>query len=155
MEATRTRVTDREEIAVSEVVLRYGVVITDLVGYGDVLSQFAGDGKVADGLRAVSAFTRAKASTAEQEATSYAARVSDDLSAEQQSAFIATQTSQQEALLSFSLVASPAQRALVDSTVTGDAVNLADQVATRLSRSDASVRPQDITQSFGAVAVGV
>ena len=151
MDATRARVTDREEIAVSEAVLRYGVVITDLVGYGEVLSQFAGDGKVADGLRAVSAFTRAKAGTAEQEAIAYAARVSDDLSAEQQSAFIATQTSQQEALLAFSLVATPAQRALVDSTVTGDAVNLADQVSTRLSRSDATVQPLDITQSFGAV----
>ncbi|MCA2212926.1 sensor histidine kinase [Jidongwangia harbinensis] len=150
MDATRSKVASRDDIAVSEVVLRYGVVITDLVGYGDVLSQFAGDGAVADGLRALSAFTRAKAGTADQEAISYAARASGDVSAEQQSAFIATQTSQQEALLAFSLVASPGQRALVDRTVTGDAVNLADQISLRLSRSDV-VAPAEITQAFGAV----
>ncbi|BFU47040.1 nitrate- and nitrite sensing domain-containing protein [Krasilnikovia sp. MM14-A1004] len=150
MDATRKKVTDRDEIAVSEAVLRYGVVITDLVGYGEALSQFAGDGAVADSLRALSAFSRAKAGTAEQEAVAYASRVSGDVSAEQLSSFIATQTSQQEALLAFSLVASPAQRSLVNSTVTGDAVNLADQVSTRLARSDA-VPPTDITQAFGAV----
>ena len=150
MDATRQKVLDRNEIAVSEAVLRYSVVITDLVGYGDVLSQFAGDGSVADGLRALSAFTRAKAGTSEQEATAYAAEVSGDISDEQRSALIATQTSQQEALLAFSLVASPAQRSLVDSTVTGDAVNLADQVSTRLSRGE-QVDPVDVTRAFGAV----
>jgi signal transduction histidine kinase len=150
MDSTRAKVTGRDQIAVSEAVLRYGVVITDLVGYGDVLGQFAGDGDVADGLRALSAFTRAKAGTAEQEAVSYAARVAGDLSAEQQSAFIATQTTQQEALLAFSLVASPEQRSLVDRTVTGDAVNLADQIAIRLGRGD-PVQPEEISQSLGAV----
>jgi signal transduction histidine kinase len=150
MDATRQKVLDRDEIAVSEAVLRYSVVITDLVGYGDVLSQFAGDGSVADGLRALSAFTRAKAGTSEQEATAYAAEVSGDVSDEQRSALIATQTSQQEALLAFSLVASPVQRSLVDSTVTGDAVNLADDVSTRLSRGE-QVDPLDVIRAFGAV----
>ncbi len=151
MDAIRNRVSENTQIAISEAMLRYGVVITDLVGYGDVLGQFAGDDEVADQLRAVSAFTRAKAGTAEQEAVSFAAVVSGDISAEQQAAFIATQTTQQEALLAFSLVATPAQRALVDSTVTGDAVNLADRVGIRLSRGDAGVTPADIVQSFGAV----
>ena len=54
MDATRPRVArPGQQIAVSEAVLRYGVVITDLVGYGEVVGQFAGDGEVADGLRAV------------------------------------------------------------------------------------------------------
>ena len=39
LDTTRKKVTDRDEIAVSEVVLRYSVVLTDLVGYGEVLSQ--------------------------------------------------------------------------------------------------------------------
>jgi signal transduction histidine kinase len=151
MDAIRNRVIENKQIAISEAMLRYGVVITDLVGYGDVLGQFAGAGEVADSLRAVSAFSRAKAGTAEQEAVSFAAVVSGDIKAEQQAAFIATQTAQQEALLAFSLVATPAQRALVDSTVTGDAVNLADRVAIRLSRGDTSVVPVDVVQSFGAV----
>jgi signal transduction histidine kinase len=150
LDATRKKIADRDDIAASEAVLRYGVVIDDLVGYGDVLSQFAGDGSVGDGLRALAAFSRAKAGTADQEALSYAARASNDLSEEQLSALIATQTTQQEALLSFSLVASPSQRALVDSTVTGDAVNLVDQVATELARKEA-VPTEDIAQSFGAV----
>jgi signal transduction histidine kinase len=150
MEATRKKVTDRDEIAISEAVLRYGVVLTDLVGYGEVLSQYAGEGTVADSLRAVSAFARAKAGTAEQEAVAYASRASGDLSAEQLSVLTATETSQQEALESFALVATPAQRSLVDNTVTGDAINLADQYATRLNRAD-PIAPLEITQSFGAV----
>nr|WP_067505955.1 sensor histidine kinase [Actinoplanes sp. TFC3] len=150
MDATRKKITDRDQIAVSEAVLRYGVVITDLVGYGEVLSQYAGEGKVADSLRAVSAFARAKAGTAEQEAVAYAARVSGSASAEQLSVFTATQTSQQEALESFSLVASPSQRSLVDRTVTGDAVNLSDQTAVQLNRGD-PVAPEDVIKSMGAV----
>jgi signal transduction histidine kinase len=150
MNATRKKVVDRDEIAVSEVVLRYGVVLTDLVGYGEVLSQYAGEGTVADSLRAVSAFARAKAGTAEQEAVAYAARASGDLSAEQLSVLTATETSQQEAFESFALVATPQQRALVDNTVTGDAINLADQYAGRLNRSD-PIAPLELTQSFGAV----
>nr|WP_229799049.1 nitrate- and nitrite sensing domain-containing protein [Couchioplanes caeruleus] len=150
MDATRKKITDRDEIAVAEAVLRYGVVITDLVGYGELLSQYAGEGAVADSLRAVSAFTRAKAGTAEQEAVAYAARVAGDTSDEQLSVFTSTQTGQQEALEGFTLVATPAQQALVDSTVSGDAVNLADEIATQLLRG-AAVTPGDITQSIGSV----
>ena len=150
MDITRTRVSERDKISVTEAVLRYGVIVTDLVGYGEALGQFAGDGAVGDDLRAVNAFAKAKAGTAEQEAIAYAARVQGDISDEQKASFIATQTSQQEALLSFSVVASPADRALVDSTVTGDAVNLADAVAIRLARGD-TVQYPEILQTFGAV----
>ncbi|MEU8815198.1 nitrate- and nitrite sensing domain-containing protein [Actinoplanes sp. NPDC048796] len=150
MDATRTAVSKREGIAVAEAVSRYGVVITDLVAYGESVSQLAGDGDIADSLRALSAFSRAKAGTAEQEAVSYAARVADDLSEEQRVTFIATQTSQQEALTTFSLVASGEQRALADKVVSGDAVNLVDGVATRLGRGEA-VPADDITEAFGAV----
>ncbi|MDT4994941.1 MAG: hypothetical protein QOH97_4833 [Actinoplanes sp.] len=150
LDATRKRTSDRDDIAVAEVVVRYGVVITDLIGYGDVLSQYAGDGAVADGLRALAAFSRAKAGTASQEAIAYAAQVSGDRSDEQLTAFISTETSQQEALLAFSLVASPVQRSLVDSTVTGDAVNLADQLSTQLTRKQ-PVQAQSIVDGYGAV----
>ena len=150
MDATRGKVSQRDGIAVAEAISRYSVVITDLVSYGDAVSQFAGDGKVADGLRALAAFAKAKAGTADQEATAYASRVTGDNSAEQRTAFIATQTSQQEALTAFSLAASPSQQALVDSVVTGDAVNLSDQISTEISRGE-SVPPSDITSSMGAV----
>jgi signal transduction histidine kinase len=150
MDVTRGEVSKRQGIAVAEVVSRYSVVITDLVGYGEALSQFAGDGPSGDSLRAAGAFAEAKAGAAEQEAISFAARVSNDPSTEQRTAFIAAQTSQQEALLTFSTFATSGQRQLVDSVVSGDAVNLLDQVSTQLARGDA-VRPSDIIQSFGAV----
>ena len=150
MNVTRGQVTKRQGIAVAEAVSRYGVVITDLVGYGQVVSQFAGGGPAGDSLRAAGAFAEAKAGAAEQEAISYAARVSNDLSAEQRTAFIAAQTSQQEALLSFEAFAPAGQRKLVDSVVTGDAINLADRVSSELNRGTA-VAPADITQAFGAV----
>jgi signal transduction histidine kinase len=105
---------------------------------------------VADGLRALAAFAKAKAGTAEQEAIAYAARIAGDNSAEERTAFIATQTSQQEALTAFSLAASPAQQTLVNSVVTGDAVNLADQVSTEISRGEA-VPPTDVTAALGAI----
>ncbi len=154
MEATRSEVIQRTQMDVSEAVLRYGVIITDLVAYGDVLGQFAGDGAVADGLRAVSAFARAKAGTAEQEAVAFATRVSGEQSDEESSALVATQTSQQEALLAFFLSANPTQRALVDRTVTGDAVLLADQVSSELSRSDetsVAVTAEAASNAIGAV----
>ncbi len=154
MEATRSEVIERSQMDVAEAVLRYGVIITDLVAYGDVLGQFAGDGPVADGLRAGSAFARAKAGTAEQEAVAFATRVSGEQSDEESSAFVATQTSQQEALLSFFLSANPTQRALVERTVTGDAVLLADQVSSELGRSDeaaASVTAEAASHAIGAV----
>ena len=150
MDATRSKVTDRNGLAVAEAVSRYSVVITDLVSYGDAVSQYAGDGVVANGLRAVAAFAKAKAGTADQEAISYAARAANDVSTEQRTAFIATQTSQQEALQSFTLVATPAQQALVNGVVTGDAVNLADAINTQLARGEL-VAPGDITQSLGSV----
>ena len=150
MDATRKRITDRDRIAVSEAVVRYGVVITDLVGYTETLSRYAGEGTVADSLRALSAFSRAKSGVAEQEAVAYAARVANDTSAEQRSVLTAAQTSQQEALESFSLVATPGQQALIDNTVSGDAVNLADQTSTQIARGE-QVNPAEVTFALGAV----
>ncbi|GID26461.1 sensor histidine kinase [Paractinoplanes brasiliensis] len=153
MDATRSAVGDRNGIAVAEAVSRYTVVITDLVSYGEAVSQFAGDGDIADRLRAIAAFARAKAGTADQEAVSYAAVVTRDLSAEQRVTFIATQTAQQEALLAFSLVASPEQTTLVDNVVSGDAVNLVDGVSAQLSRAGNGgvTDPDEVTRTFGSV----
>src|SRR5262249_51802617 len=69
---------------------------------------------------------------------------------EQRSSFIAAQTGQQEGLLTFASFATPAQQALVDNVVTGDAVNLADEVSIQLGRGVA-VPAVDVTNAFGAV----
>ncbi|NBE80794.1 sensor histidine kinase [Micromonospora rubida] len=154
LNSTRQEVLDRQQMAVAEAALRYGVILTDLVSYGDTLAQLPGQESLADTRRAVAAFAHAKAAVAEEEAVAYTALTAGSLDEEQFSSFVATLTSQQEALLSFSLAADPSQRALVDSTVSGDAVTLADRVAADLTRSVGQaplVSPSDATASIGAV----
>jgi signal transduction histidine kinase len=134
LNSIRQRVLDRGQMSVAEVVLRYGVVLTDLVSFGETLGQIAGEGATAQSLRAVSAFAKAKAARAEEEAILFASLSTGQLDGEQFSAFLATLTGQQEALLAFSLVASAQQESLVSSTVAGDAVVLADRVVSDVIR---------------------
>ncbi|MFD0787075.1 nitrate- and nitrite sensing domain-containing protein, partial [Micromonospora azadirachtae] len=99
-------------------------------------------------------FARAKSAVAEEEAVAFSALSAGQLDEEQFSSFVATLTSQQEALLAFSLAADPEKRALVDSTVSGDAVGLADRVAADITRSVGQrplVTAQDATAAIGAV----
>ncbi|WFE51781.1 sensor histidine kinase [Micromonospora sp. WMMD1155] len=154
LDGTRQEVLDRRQMAVAEAVLRYGVILTDLVSYGDGLAQLPGSESLADSRRAVAAFARAKASVAEEQAVAFTALTAGQLDSEQFSSFVATLTSQQESLVAFSLAADPVQRALVDSTVAGDAVGLADRVATDITRSVGQrplVSAQDATAAIGAV----
>ncbi|WP_203980552.1 sensor histidine kinase, partial [Micromonospora phaseoli] len=154
LDGTRQEVLDRQQMEVAEATLRYGVVLTDLVAYGDGLAQLPGDEQLGDSRRAVAAFARAKAAVAEEEAVAFTALSAGRLDSEQFSVFVATLTGQQEALVAFSLAADPIQRALVESTVSGDAVVLADRIATDLSRSVNQRAPftaQEATASIGAV----
>ncbi|SCL19776.1 Signal transduction histidine kinase [Micromonospora nigra] len=154
LDGIRQKVLDRQQMAVAEAALRYGVVLSDLVAYGDGLAQLPGDERLADSRRAVAAFARAKAAVAEEESVVFTALSAGRLDDEQFSSFVATLTSQQEALLAFSLSADPDQRALVNGTVAGDAVTLADRVATDITRS-VGQRPlvdvQDARAAIGAV----
>ncbi|WP_243715677.1 sensor histidine kinase, partial [Micromonospora sp. KC207] len=154
LNSTRQEVLDRKQMPVAEAALRYGVIVTDLVSYGDTLAQMPGQETLADNRRAVAAFAHAKAAVAEEQAVAYTALSTGRLDEEQFSSFVATLTSQQEALVSFSLAADPAQRALVDSTVSGDAVVLADRVAADLTRSVGQtplVTAADVSASIGSV----
>lgn len=151
LNSTRQEVIGRQQMAASEASLRYGVILTDLVAYSDVLGQLAGEGKVGDSLRASAAFARAKLATAEQEAVAFTGLASGQLDTEEFSAFVATLTSQQEALLSFSLVADSAQQRLVNSAVTGDAIALADRAAAEVSRSVGRTPLISATEAANAV----
>ncbi|SBT51412.1 sensor histidine kinase [Micromonospora narathiwatensis] len=135
LNGTRQEVLDRQQMPVAEASLRYGIVLNDLVAYGDTLAQQPGAESIADARRAVAAFAHAKAEVAEEQAVAFTALSNGQIDEEQFSSFLATLTAQQEALLSFSRSADPAQRSLVDRTVSGDAVQLADRVANDLSRS--------------------
>ena len=73
LNVTRQDVISNEQVSVSEAVLRYGVIIADLVAYSEVIGQIAGEGDLADSLRAMAAFADAKAAIAEEEAVAYAA----------------------------------------------------------------------------------
>ncbi|MDG4820464.1 nitrate- and nitrite sensing domain-containing protein [Asanoa sp. WMMD1127] len=142
----------RGQMSVAEAVLRYGVVLNDLVAYGEALGQVSGEGDLAESLRAMAAFARAKVATAEEEAVVFVALTSGGLSEEQFSAFVATLTSQQEAFVAFAGSASAAQRAAVDRTVTGDASLLADQVSAQLTRSVGE--PAPFPAAVGSPAIG-
>ncbi|MFR9774699.1 nitrate- and nitrite sensing domain-containing protein [Micromonospora sp. MS34] len=152
LNGTRQEVLDRQQMPVAEASLRYGIILNDLVAYGDTLAQQPGAESIADARRAVAAFSHAKAEVAEEQAVAFTALAGGRLDEEQFSSFVATLTGQQEALLSFSRAAEPAQRALVDGTVSGDAVQLADRVANDLSRSVGQAPL--VTRDEAAAAIG-
>ncbi|OKI69024.1 sensor histidine kinase [Micromonospora sp. CB01531] len=135
LNGTRQEVLDRQQMPVAKATLRYGIILNDLVAYGDTLAQQPGAEGIADARRAVAAFAHAKAEVAEEQAVVFTALAAGRIDEEQFSSFVGTLTAQQEALIAFSQAAEPAQRALVDSTVSGDAVQLADRVANDVSRS--------------------
>ncbi len=154
LDGIRQEILTRQSASVGQVMLRYGAILSDLVAYREEIVQVAGDTPLANSLRAVAAFSKAKAQASEEQAVAYAALTGNIFDNEQFSSFLATLTAQQEALVAFSLAANPEQRALVDSTVTGDAVQLADRMANELTRSSGGtpiVTADEVSSAVGAV----
>ncbi len=153
--AVRGQVTGGQATAVGAVVMRYGVIIDDLVAYHGQVAQVVTDQHLATSLRAVAAFALAKARTADEQATGYAALSTGILDSQQYGSFLATLTGQESALRDFDLNATDEQRSLVDSTITGDAVELADQVAQQVGRSVgrpvALLTADELARALGAV----
>jgi signal transduction histidine kinase len=129
------------------------VVIDDLVGYRGQVAEVATDPHLAASLRALAAFALAKAHTADEQAAGYAALSSGALDPQQYGAFLATLSGRDSALRDFDLNATDGQRALVGSTVTGDAVRIADQVAEQMGRSVGRSTPL-VTPGALAAAIG-
>jgi hypothetical protein len=144
LDAVRRSILDRTGIAVLASVERYDDLIEALVGYGEVLSRSVSENSVAADLRVLTAFSHALEATTDQEATAYATQIAGDLSDQQRTAIIATQARRQETLLDFAQIASPTQRALVDSAVRGATVTAVEQLSTRLTRGE-RVDPAEIT----------
>jgi signal transduction histidine kinase len=156
LDALRGQVSGGQGISISEVVVRYGVVIDDMVGYHNEVVQFTPDAHLSDSIRAVAAFAQAKAATSQEQAIGYAALKSGHLDQQQYSSFLATLTGQEAALRAFDVSATPEQAELVGHTITGDAVQLADQIAQQVGRSvGPDVIPQvsarDLASAVGAV----
>jgi signal transduction histidine kinase len=153
----RQQIINKQGVSVGELVLRYGVVIDTMVAFHGQLSQVAGDTQLANSLRAVAAFAQAKAAASLEEAVGFASLQSGALDAEAQNSFITTLTTQESALAAFDLVASPTQKTVVHTIITGDAVQLADHVADQFSRSTQDqaiaplVKPDELAGAVGAV----
>jgi hypothetical protein len=150
----RAEVSSRQGVSVAEVLLRYGVIVEDLVSYREALGQVSTDPDLADALRAAAAFSKAKARVAEQEAIVYAALKAGPLDAHQLSALLATLTGQQEAFVAFSLSANVEQRRVVEATIAGDATQMADDMTSTLQRAVGQPPPvsaEDAVSVFGAV----
>jgi signal transduction histidine kinase len=154
LDDARQQVLTRADITVSAVVLRYGTVANDLVAYRESIGQIAGDTPLGDALRAAASLSRTKAEMAQSQAVAFVALQSGKLDDEQLTAFLSTQTSEQEALNAFELAATPQQRDLVSATITGNAVALADRAANDVIRSSggtALITAVDASKALGAV----
>ncbi|WP_426512128.1 sensor histidine kinase [Dactylosporangium sp. McL0621] len=154
LSAIRKDVGARQGVSVGEVLLRYGVVIDDLVAYREAVAQVSTDQTLSDELRAAAAFSKAKARVAEQEAVSYAALKTGSLDSHQLTTLLATLTGQQEAFVAFSLSATVPQRRIVESAIAGDATQMADDLTSTLQRSvgqPRTVEADDAVAVFGAV----
>ncbi|MEV4511621.1 nitrate- and nitrite sensing domain-containing protein [Dactylosporangium sp. NPDC049525] len=152
--AIRAEVSSRQGASAAEVLLRYGVIVEDLVSYREALGQVSTDPDLADALRAAAAFSKAKARVAEQEAIVYTALKAGPLDAHQLSALLATLTGQQEAFVAFSLSANVEQRRVVEATIAGDATQMADDMTSTLQRSvgqPPGISADDAVSVFGAV----
>ncbi len=141
-------------VTATAAVLRYGVIITDLINYQESVAQVAGDPDLAESVRAVTTLSKAKAQMSEAQAIGYLALRGGSLDREKITAFQAAQTAQQEALLAFALAASPEQLALVNTTLTGAAVVLAENVSNDLIRATGGrpgISAEDAERALGAM----
>jgi signal transduction histidine kinase len=137
-------------VSISKVVLRYTVTIQELVGFHTDISPLAGDNAVADSIRALAAFEDAKVRAAEVQALAFAGLSPGPLDQDRSHAIQAALTAWASALGTFALNATPDQRAVVDATLTGNAMQLAEQQTTLLQEGfDGTATIED--QAFGAV----
>jgi signal transduction histidine kinase len=141
-------------VTVSAVILRYGMIVFDLIAYQESIGQITDDPSLAESVRAVAALSKAKIQMAEAQAVAYVA-LREGLAAEERvTSFLATQTGIQESLLAFSLSARPDQLAQVNSVLTGDAVVFAERAASDVIRSAGSsprITAEAASRALGAV----
>src|SRR5436305_3539182 len=154
VDTMRQQVVSQQGITAAEAVVRYGVIIDDLVAYPVEIAQYATDPGLADSMRAVGDFAAAKAQAGEEQAIGYVAVRSGTLDPQQYRSFVATLTGQESALTAFEASATNQQSALVDDTLTGPAVQQVDQYAQQLGRAvggTPGVNADDLAGALGEV----
>ncbi|NUR49836.1 MAG: HAMP domain-containing protein [Hamadaea sp.] len=145
----------RKDTTVAQVVLRYSAILADMTGYITDAAEEIGVGSDLTGsARAVAAFAAAQGAAAEQQAVAFVTLSQGSaISEEQQSTFLATLTTQQQAFQDFLRQASAEQWATARTFVTGDAIVLADAAADDVSRSRGSksrISALDASRAIGA-----
>src|SRR5690606_416000 len=86
----------------SAAMLRYGVIIDDLLAYQEAVGQVAGDAAVSESVQAVASLSRAKLQMSDGQAEAFLILHEGITDGEQVLVFLATQTGVQESLLAFS-----------------------------------------------------
>ena len=154
LDGMRTQVLDRQGASPAEVVLRYGLIVEDIVAYQEAVSQAVTDPVLSGEMRAVAAFARARSQVAEEQAVVYMALKATRYGPEQLTAVLSALIAQQDSLAAFDAAADSWQRALVATTVTGDAVTAADRLANQVSHSGTrrpALRAEDAARTVGVV----
>jgi signal transduction histidine kinase len=155
LEELREQVLGESPISASAALLRYGVIMNDVLAFQEAVAEIASDPGLVDEIRAVVALAKAKTLAAEAEANAMVALADGVFTEEELTAFLATQTGQQEAFLEFAKTASVDQQAVVSSVVTGGNVIYADMAITALMRSaggDLTVAPTAAATSLRGTA---
>ncbi|WP_232344041.1 sensor histidine kinase [Actinoplanes awajinensis] len=148
--AIRTSVSARDDMTVASAIQQYGKILDGLSDYDDAVSQVADPGPVADGLRALAAFSRIESAAGDQEAAAYVVRATGSLTAAWQQELIGTQTSRQDALDDFRQIATVDQVGLIEATLANAAVARADGLVTRLT-GPSPVTTTDLIKTYAEV----
>jgi signal transduction histidine kinase len=135
LDVLRQQVLGDPPITVSGAVLRYGAILTDVIGYQESVVGAVEDSALSEEIRATVALSKAKAHAADAEAIAQVIAAGQQLDEEQLGAFLATQAGQEEAFLAFRQTASPEQQAAADRAITGGNVEFADTGALELLQS--------------------
>ena len=122
--------------------LRYGVILNDLVAYREALGQVSGDDDLAESPPGGGGVSKAKRPPAEEQAIVFVALPTGACWRGTALRLPRTLTGQQEAFVAFTLARQSAAARRVDRTVTGDAMLLGDSMrAPRLTRSVGEAAP--------------
>jgi signal transduction histidine kinase len=136
-------------------VLQYGGIVRDLVSYQESVAQVTVNPELAESIRAVAAWSKARAEASESAVEAFLALSDENLENDQLTPFLATLTGRQEALLAFDLSATVEQQTIANSYYTGGPATLADNAerdVLRSAGSDPVITPEAAASALGAIA---
>ena len=138
--AIRSQVTNAR-LQFSQVDGNYTILLTKLIEIRDSAAQLAGDTTLGDQMRAGAALARLKESLSDERVTGLTILSQGTFTPNLRSQYIATQTSQSQAIQAFKAVANPADAELFEQTVAGSDLRKVETYAGYLrSKSDPDIK---------------